>query len=217
MLFILQSTASATLPTQYFIVLKDQRERIVIKDTDCSQLNEHLSGLKEKEEEVTKTVQEAKSTLESVKTQIDNLIYEQDSLIKKREMKNSSKQWLMEQKNSTSEHDLNQINRMIEDVEVTVSELSRQIDELEVKIKAQNRHAEQMSTQLVLEEEKKKQLEIEMGKIQKEKLDLESELDRDRKCFEEEMQRIMHELQISEVRYKSCRVLQEICLQSSYS
>ena len=172
-----------------------------MKDTDCSQLNEQLSGLKEKEEEVTKTVQEAKSTLESVKTQVENLIYEQDSLIKKREMKTSSKLWLMKQKSSTSGQDLNQINRMIEDVEETVSELSRQIDELEVKIKAQNRHAEQMSAQLVLEEEKKKQLEIEMGKIQKEKMDLENELERDRKCFEGEMQRIMHELQLSEVWY----------------
>ena len=176
-----------------------------MKDTDCSQLKEQLNELKEKEEEVTKIVQEAKSTLESFKTQIDNLIYEQDSLIKKREMKNSSKMWLMKQRSSTSGQDLDQINWMIEDIEESVSELSRQKSELEMKIKAQSRHAEQMSAQLVLEEEKKKQLEIEMGKIQKEKLDLESELERDRKFFEGEMQRIINKLQLSEVRYKSCR------------
>ena len=176
-----------------------------------------MSGLKEKEEEVTKTVQEAKSTLESVKTQVDSLICKHDSLIKKREMKNSSMEWLMEQKSSTSGHDLDQINWMIEDVKETVSELSRQINEIEMKIKEHNRCAEQMSAQLVLEEEKKKQLEIEMAKIQKEKLDLESELERDRKCFDERMQKIImkHELQISEVWYKSCQGLQEICLQSS--
>ena len=175
-----------------------------------------MSRLKEKEDEVTKTVQKAKSILESVKSQVDNLIYERNILIKKREMKRSSKLWLMKQRSSTSGQDLNQINQMIEDVEVTVSELSRQIDELEVKIKAQNRHAEQTSAQLVLVEEKKKQLEIKVVKIQKEKLDLESELERDRKYFEGEMQRIMHdhELQLSEVWYKTKLYFYYMCMQN---
>ena len=135
-----------------------------------------------------------------MKVQINELKCEQENLIEKREKKQNSMQWLQRQKASKFGDELAQINHMIKDIEETVSELSTQIDELEEKINIQNKHAEQMKAQLVQKAKEKKQLETEMNKIQQEKTDLKSELEEDRRKFESEMQRMMYELESTEVR-----------------
>ena len=180
--------------------LTNQRDGIATKDTQYSGLNDQLVELKERETKVDRTLQEAKSSLDSVKVQINELKCEQESLIEKREKKWSSMQWLQRQKASKFGDELAQINHMIKDIEEAISELSTQIDELEEKINTQNKYAEQMKAQLVLKAKEKKQLETEMDKIQQEKSDLESELEKDRRIFESEMQRMMYELESSEVR-----------------
>ena len=166
----------------------------------CSDLNDLLVGLKEKETKVDRILQEAKSSLGSVKAQINELKCEQESLIEKREKKRSSMQWLKKQRVSKFGDELAQINQMIKDIEDAISKLSSQIDELEEKINIRNKHAEQMKAQLVLKAKEKKQLETEMDKIQQEKADLESKLEEDRRKFESEMQRMMYKLELSEVR-----------------
>ena len=165
-----------------------------------SDLNDQLVGLKEKETKVDRTLQEAKSLLGSVKVQINELKCEQESLIEKREKKRSSMQWLQRQKPLKFGEELAQINHMIRDIEETVSELSAQIDELEKRINTQNKHAEQTEAQIDLKVKAKEQLEIKIDRIQKEKTDLESELEKNRRTFESEMQRMMYELKSSEVR-----------------
>ena len=135
-----------------------------------------------------------------MKVQINELKCEQENLIEKREKKQNSMQWLQRQKASKFGDELVQINHMIKDIEETVSELSTQIDELEEKINIQNKHAEQMKAQLVQKAKEKEQLETEMNKIQQEKTDLKSELEEDRRRLESEMQRMMYELESTEVR-----------------
>ena len=107
--------------------------------------------------------------------------------------------WLQRQKNSKFEEELAQIDQMIKDLEETVSELSTQIDELEEMINAQNKQVQQISTQLIQKEKEREQLKTEMDKILKEKTDIESELKEERRLFEREMQRMMYELESSEV------------------
>ena len=181
-------------------MLTDQRDGIATKDMQCSDLNDQLVRLKEKETKVDRTLQEAKSSLGSVKAQINELKCEQESLIEKREKKRSSMQWLKRQRVSSFGDELAQINYMIKDIEDTVSELNTQIDKLEENINTQNKHIEQMNVQLVLKAKEKEQLETEMSKIQQEKTDLECELEEDRRKFGSEMQRMMYELKLSEVR-----------------
>ena len=180
--------------------LTDQRDGIATKDLQCSDLNDQLVGLKEKETIVDKTLQEVKSSLDLVKVQINELKCKQESLIEKREKKWASMQWLQRQKASKFGDELAQINDMIKDIEETVSELSAQIDELEEKINTQNKHAEEMKDQLVQKAKEKEQLETEIDKIQQEKTDLESELEDARRMFESEMQKMMYELELSEVK-----------------
>ena len=134
-----------------------------------------------------------------MQVQINELKSEQGILIKKRENKWSSMRWLQRQKSSKFGEELAQINQMINDIEETVSELSTQIDELEEKINAQNKQVKQMSSQLILKEKEKEQLKTEMDKILKEKCYIESELEDDRRLFENEMQRMVLELESSEV------------------
>ena len=184
--------------------LTDQRDGIATKDTQYSDLNDQLVGLKERETKVDKTLKEAKISLGSVKVQINELKSEQESLIKKREKKRSSMQWLQRQRASKFGDELAQINQMIKDIEETVSELSTQIDELAEKINSQNKHAEQMKAELALKAKEKEQLEAKMNKIQQEKKGLESELEEDRRKFENEMQKMMCELESKEVRINIC-------------
>ena len=134
-----------------------------------------------------------------MQVQINELKSEQEILIKKRENKRSSMRWLQRQKSSKFGEELAQINQMINDIEETVSELSTQIDELEEKITAQSKQVKQMSGQLILKEKEKEQLLTKMDKILKEKRHIESELEEDRRLFENEMQRMVFELESSEV------------------
>ena len=180
-------------------MLSDQRDGIATKVTQYSDLNDKFVGIKERGKKVDKTLQEAKLSLDSVKLQINELKCEQKNLTEKREKKRSSMQWLQKQRASKFGDELAQINQLIKDIEETVSELSTQIDELEEKINTQNKHAEQMKAQLVLKVKEKEQLETEMDKIQQEKTNLESELEKEKRIFESEMQRMMYELESSEV------------------
>ena len=194
--FLSYIKGSQTQPVASLHALSDE---IAFKDTHNSDLNDKLDGLKEEERRVNKTLQDAKLSLNSVQVQIHELKSEQDILIKKRENKWSSMRWFQRQRTSKFGEELVQINQMINDIEEAVSELSTQIDELEEKINAQNKEVQQMSAQLILKEKAKEQLKTEMDKILKEKTDIESELEKDRSEFESEMQRMMYELESSEV------------------
>ena len=177
----------------------NQSDEIAFKDTHNSDLNDKLDGLKEEEKRVDKTLQDAKLSLSSVQVPINELKNMQNILIKKKEKKWSSVRWLQRQKSSKFGEERAQINQIINDIEETTSELSTQIDELEEKISAQNKQVKQMSTQLILKEKEKEQLKTEMDKLLKEKHHIESELEEDRRLFENEMQRMMYELELSEV------------------
>ena len=174
-----------------------------MKDTHNSDLDDKLDRLKEEEKRVDKTLQDAKLSLSSVHVQINELKSEQDILIKKREKKRSSMRWIQRQKSSKFGEELAQINQVISDIEETVSELSTQIDELEEKINAQNKQVKQLSAQMIQKQKEKERLKTKMDKILKEKTNIESELEKDRRLFESEMQRMMYELELSEVRSRN--------------
>ena len=145
-----------------------------------------MRELKDNEENVTQSFEQTKSSLESVKGQINKLRQEKDILIEKREKK---QRWLIKQRGSKTGEDLVQL---IKDTEEAVAELSNQIDELEAKIKAQNEQVAEMSVQLVQKEQEKKQLVIKMDEVQKEKSFLERKLEKDRRNFEMEMQKMIN-------------------------
>ena len=177
------------------------RQGITIKDTKCSLFGDQLDELKKEETKVIESLEQTKSSLGSAKVKIDELKCEQQTLIEKREKKQSSKTWLIWQKSNTFGEDLIMLNQVIKDTEEAVDELSQKIDELEEAIMTHNKQAEQFKSEQLLREKERKELKIKIDEIQKDKEDLDSQLKEDRRKFENEMQRMLIELKLSEVRF----------------
>ena len=194
--------------------LASQREGIVIKDTRHSDLSDKLRELKESKETMTQALERARSSLQSMEGQIYKLKQEQDRLIEKRNKKKSTKQWLIKQKPSKSEEDLDHLNQLIIDIGEAIIDLSNEIDVLENTIRAQNQQAVEITAQIVQKEQEKEKEQIKMDEVQREKQNLECKLEEDRRKFENEMQKMRNELKLSEVYYKHACI---IVLSSGYS
>ena len=183
--------------------LAEIRQGIATKDTECSSFSDKLDKLKKKESKVMESLKQTKSSLESAKVKIDELKCEQHSLIEKREIKQSSRKWLIWQKSYTFGEDLIKLNQKIKDVEEAVDELSQKIDKLEKTIMTHNEQAKQFKNEQLMREKERKDLKMKIDGIQKEKENLDCKLKKDRLKFENEMQRMINELKLSEVRFYS--------------
>ena len=181
--------------------LVEIRQQIANKDTKCSSFGDQLDKLKKEESKVMESLEQTKSSLWSAKVKIDELKCEQQSLIEKREKKQSSKKWLIWQKSNTFGEDLNQV---IKDTEEAVDELSQKIDKLEETIMTHNKQAEQFKNEQLLRE---KELKMKIDEIQMESENLDCKLKEDRLKFENEMQRMITELNLSEVRFQLMSVV----------
>ena len=149
------------------------------------------------------SLEQTKSSLESAKVKIDELKHEQQSLIEKREKKQSSKKCLIWQKSYTFGEDLIILNQKIKETEEAVDELSQKIDKLGETIMIHNKQADQFKNEQLVREKKRKDLKMKIDEIQKEKENLDCKLKEDRLKFEEEMQKMITELKLSEVRFSS--------------
>ena len=147
------------------------------------------------------SLEQTKLSLGSAKLKIDELKCEQQTLIEEREKKQSSKKWLIWQKSYTFGEDLVKLNQAIKDTEEAVDELSQKIDKLEETILTHNEQAEQFKNEQLLREKERKELKMKIDEIQKEKENLDCKLKEDRLKFENEMERMMAELKLSEVRF----------------
>ena len=148
------------------------------------------------------SLKQTKSSLVSAKVKIDELKCEQQSLIEKRKKKQSSKKWLICQKSNTFGEDLIKLNQVIKDTEEAVDELSQKIDELEETIMTYIKQAEQFNNEQLLKEKERMGLKMKIDEIQKEKENLDCKLKEDRLKFENEMQRMLTDLKLSEVRFQ---------------
>ena len=181
--------------------LVEIRREIATKDTKCSSFGDQLDKLKKEETKVMESLEQTKSSLGSAKVKIDELKCEQQALIEKREKKASSKTWLIWQKSYTFGEDLIKLNQVIKETEEAVDELSQKIDELEETIMTHNKQAEQFKNEQLLREKERKELKMKIDEIQKDKEDLDCQLKEDRRKFENEMQRILIKLKLSEVSF----------------
>ena len=147
------------------------------------------------------SLEQTKSSLGSAKVKIDELKHKQQSLIETREKKQTSKKCLIWQKSYTFGEDLIKLNQVIKETEEAVDELSEKIDKLEETIMTHNKQAEQFKVEQLLREKERKELKMKIDEIQKEKENLDCKLKEDRLKFENEMQRMITELKLSEVRF----------------
>ena len=147
------------------------------------------------------SLEQTKLSLGSAKVKIDELKCEQQSLIEKREKRQSSKKWLIWQRSYTFGEDLIELNQKIKDTEEAVDELSQKIHKLEEMIMTHIKQAEQFKNEQLQSEKERKELKLKIDEIQKEKEDLDCKLKEDRRGFENEMQRMLTELKLSEVRF----------------
>ena len=177
------------------------RQEIATKDTKSSSFSDQLDELKKEENKVMESLEQTKSSLGSAKVKIDELKCERQSLIEKREKKQSSKKWLIWQKSNTFGEDLIKLNQVIKDTEEAVDELSQKIDKLEKTIMSHNKQVEQFKFEQQQSEEEIKKLKLKIDEIQKEREDFDCKLKEDRRKFENEMQKMLAELKLSEVRF----------------
>ena len=183
--------------------LAKMRQEIATKDTKSSSFSDQLDELKKEENKVMESLEQTKSSLGTAKVKIDELKCKQQGLIEKREKKQSSKKWLIWQKSNTFGfgEDLIKLNQVIEDTEEAVDELSQKIDKLEETIMSHNKQVEHFKFEQQQSEEEIKELKLKIDEIQKEKEDFDCQLKEDRRKFENEMQKMLTELKLSEVRF----------------
>ena len=156
---------------------------------------------------MTVSLEQTKLSLKLVKNEIEKFKFKQGSLIEKIQRKESSRQWLVEQRAFKYGADLVQLNLLIRDTEEAVAELTNQIDELEERIKARNERVHKMTLELAEKEQEKKQLVTMLDEMHGEKEFLEKKLEDEKRNFEDEMQRMM---------FKQKHELSQVYLYSSY-